>query len=88
MRLQLAPTTALTVARGHNKKAHRSSLAAERQAMVSPSDKATGESADNTRAGLTPTYPGKRTQLKLATTLSSRLPSRSRHGADDEHSSF
>jgi len=51
VRLQLAPTTALTVARGHNKKAHRSSLAAERQAVVSPSDKATGESADNTRAG-------------------------------------
>jgi hypothetical protein len=59
MRLPQAPISALTDARGHYEKTHRSSLAAERQAMVSLSDKATGESVDSTRAGhhFTSTHP-------------------------------
>ena len=91
MRLLLAPASMLTdEVRGSNEKA-RSLSAWLRQAIravVSLRYKATGESADNTRAGLTPTYPGKRTQLKLTSPLSPRLPSRSRHGADNEHSSL
>jgi hypothetical protein len=39
-------------------------LAAQGWAVVSLPNKATGVSADNTRAGLTPTHPGTRTQLK------------------------
>jgi hypothetical protein len=90
MRLSLAPASMLTdEVRGSNKKARPCLRDGNRErAVVSLSDKATGESASNTRAGLTPTYPGKRTQLKLACPLSPRLPGRSRHGAGDEHSSF
>jgi hypothetical protein len=91
MRLSLAPASMLTdEVRGSNKKARSLSawLRQANRAVVSLLDKATGESAVNTRAGLTPTHPGKRTQLKLAFPLSPRCPVRSRHGADNEHSSL
>jgi len=76
----------LTDARRNNEKA-RNLTAWQRQvrAVVSIPNKPTGVSADNTRAGLTPTHPGKRTQLKLARSLSLRLPDKSRHRADNEH---
>jgi hypothetical protein len=59
MRLILAPAPMVTDAAGNNEKA-RSLTAWRRQvrAMVSLPNKPTGESADNTRAGLTPTHPG------------------------------
>jgi len=78
LRLRLALASTLTDARGHNEKA-RNPTTWQRQvrAVVSQSNKATGVSADNTRAGLTPTHPGKRTQLKLAKPLSLRRPARS-----------
>jgi hypothetical protein len=53
MRLQIAPTSALTDARGHNEKARPCLRSGDRRrAVVSFPDKATGESAANTRAGL------------------------------------
>jgi hypothetical protein len=79
MRLRLALASKLADARCNNEKA-RALIAGEHQAtraVVSVLDKATGVSAANTRAGLTPTHPGKRTQLKLARSLSLRRPVRS-----------
>jgi hypothetical protein len=54
------------------------------RAVVSQSEKPTGVSADNTRAGLTSTRRGERTTSKLAKSLSLRSPVKSRHGAGDE----
>ena len=85
MRLYLAPTSALTDARGHNERPALTAWQRQVRAVVSIPNKPTGVSADNTRAGLTPTHPGKRTQLKLARSLSLRLPDKSRHRADNEH---
>ena len=90
MRLSLASTSALTDARGHNKKAR--ALSALRQqgqrAVVSYWLKPTGARADNTRARLTPTHPSDRTQSKLAFLLSPRSLGRSSNGADNEHSAI
>jgi hypothetical protein len=90
MRLTLAPTSALTDARGHNEKA-RSLSAWLRQAIravVSLSDKPTGESVVGPAPVFTSTHPVTRTASKLARSLSLRRPSRSRHGATNEHSSL
>jgi len=84
-RITLAPSSALTDARGQKSKGpFPVGLAAQERAMVSQSEKPTGVSVDSTRAGLTPTHPGKRTHLKLAKSLSLRSPFKSRHGAGDE----
>jgi hypothetical protein len=82
-----APTSALTDARGHNKKA-RNLTAWQRQvrAVVSLPNKPTGVGADNTRAGLTSTHPGKRTRQSWQRSLSLCAPGKSRHGADNERS--
>ncbi len=86
MRLTLAPTSALTDARGHNKKARPRSLAAQGQAVVSNPYKPTGVSVGALAPVSTSTHPGKRTQLKLAMSLSPRPPGRSRYGVDNERS--
>jgi hypothetical protein len=84
MRRVIAPTSALTDARGHNEKAHPCGLAAQGWAVVSHSHKATGEGVGALPPVFTPTHPGKRTTSKLAISLSPRLPGPSRHGADNE----
>jgi hypothetical protein len=86
MRLTLAFASMLTDARCHNEKA-RNLTAWQRQvrAMVSLPNKATGVSALTPAPVITPTHPGKRTQLKLAKPLSLRRPARS-IGADNERS--
>jgi hypothetical protein len=81
MRLSQAPTSALTDARGHYKKAHRSSLAAERQAVVSLPDKATGAGVISTHAGHDFNASGLTDTSKRASSLSLRWPHRSRYGA-------
>ncbi len=85
VRLSLAPTSALTDARGHNEKA-RNLTAWQRQvrAVVSLPNKPTGVSASNTCAGLTPTHPGQRTRQSWQVLLSLRPPGTSSHGADNE----
>ena len=90
MRLTLAPTSALTDARGHNEKA-RSLSAWLRQAIgavVSIPNKPTGESVVAPAPVFTSTHPGKRTTSKLARSLSLRWPGRSTYGAGNEHSSL
>jgi hypothetical protein len=86
VRLPLARASTFTDAAGNNEKA-RSLSAWLRQAIravVSLPKKPTGVSACNTRAGLTPTHPGKRTTSKLAFLLSLPSPGNSRPGADNE----
>ena len=86
MRPALAPTSAFTDARGHNKRPALTAWQRQARAVVNLPNKPTGVGADNIRAGLTPTHPGKRTQLKLASSLSPRPPDRSRFRVGDEHS--
>jgi hypothetical protein len=87
MRLTLAPASKFAdEVRGSNKKARPYLRGCDRVRAMANLNKPTGVSATNTRAGLTPTHPGKRTQLKLARSLSLRPPDRSRRGASDEHS--
>jgi hypothetical protein len=50
--------------------------------------KATGVSADNTRAGLNSNTSGLADTSKLAISLSSRLPNRSSFGVGNEHPTF
>src|SRR5260370_32607729 len=90
MSLTLAPASMLAdEVRGSNKKA-RSLSAWVRQAIraVSLSDKATGVSAANTRAGHHFNASVWADTSKLAYPLSSRSRGRSRHVADNEHSPF
>lgn len=83
-----AATLPLTDVVGRQTNKARSLTAWLRQvrAVVGLPDKPTGVGADNTRAGLTSTHPGTRTQLKLTGLLSLRSPGKSRHGADNERS--
>ncbi len=85
MRLLLAPTSALTDARGHNERPALTAWQRQARAVVSLPDKPTGVGADNTRAGLTSTHPGKRTRQSCQRSLSLCAPGKSRHGADNEH---
>jgi len=90
MRLNQAPAPMFTDAAGNYEKARALTPCEYRgqRAVVNVSNKPTGVSADNTRAGLTPTRPRERTQLKLATLLSPRSLGKSRCEADNERSSF
>ena len=88
-RLTLAPTSALTDARGNNEKARPCLRDGNRErAVVSLPNKPTGESVVAPAPVFTSTHPGKRTTSKLARSLSRRCPGRSRHGATNEHSSL
>ena len=79
--------TTLTVTVGLQTNKARALHVGEHQgqrAVVSIAQKPTGVSVDRTRASLTSTHPGKRTQSKMAIPLSPRLPDRARYGADNE----
>ena len=88
MRITLAPTSALTDARGHNEKARPETLAGQGRAVVSTELKADRRECANTRASLTPTHPGLADAAKLARSLSRRSPVKASNGADNEHSAF
>jgi hypothetical protein len=88
MRLHLAPTSALTDARGHNKRPALTAWLRQARAVVSLSDKATGVSALTPAPVFTSTHPGKRTTSKLARSLSPRWPGRSTYGANNERPTF
>jgi hypothetical protein len=85
MRRATAPTSALTDARGHNKKA-RNLTAWQRQvrAVVSLPNKPTGVSALTPAPVFHSNASGCADTSKLAISLSLRSPGRSRHGADNE----
>jgi hypothetical protein len=83
MRLPLAPTSALTDARGHNEKGRPDSVAASGATRGEHLRKPTGASAANTRASLTSTHPGKRTRQSWQVPLSRRRPVHA-SGADNE----
>jgi len=72
MRTALAPAPTFTDAAGNNEKAPALTawLRQAQGAVVNSGFKPTGASVCRTRASLTPTHPGKRTQLKLAISLS------------------
>lgn len=86
MRLTLALASTLADARCHNEKARRSSLVAERQAMVSQSDKRPARVLKHSRRSSLQRIRVKRTQLKRTRLLSLRSPDKSRHGAGNERS--
>ena len=88
MRITLAPTSALTDARGHNVKGRPCQRGCDRRRpVVSYWLKPTGASADNTRASLTPTHPGERTHEAGKHIVTSFTRQR-KNGADDEHSAY
>ena len=89
MRTTLAPTSALTDARGHNEKA-RSLSASLRQAIraVVSLVKPTGESVGAPAPVTSSTHPGLADASKLASSLSPAPPGNARYGADNERPSF
>src|SRR5690349_12405780 len=88
MRLLLAPTSALTDARGHNEKGRPVSVAATGATHGEHFPKTDRRECANTRASLTSTHPGKRTRQSWQVSLSLRPPGRSTYGANDERSLF
>jgi hypothetical protein len=85
MRLNLAPTSALTDARGNNEKA-RNLTAWQRQvrAVVGLPNKPTGACAQTPAPVTSSTHPGERTTSKLAFPLLPCSLGRSTYGANNE----
>jgi hypothetical protein len=89
MRTALAPTSALTDARGHNEKDRPCQRGCDRRrSVVSPEFKADRREWLHTRASLTSTQSGLSDALKLASALSLGPPINASNGADNEHSLF
>ena len=86
MRTALAPTSALTDARGHNKKARALSAGEQQgQRAVVNSLKPTGVSVEALAPVTSPTQSGLSDALKLASSLSRGAPIKASNGADNEH---
>jgi hypothetical protein len=82
----VAPTSALTDARGHNEKGRPVSVAATGATHGEHSQKPTGASVDSTRASLDFNASGLADASKLASSLLLRSPGTSIDGAGHERS--
>jgi hypothetical protein len=89
MRRLVAPTSALTDARGHNERPALTAWQRQTRAVVSTYGlQSTGAGVSALAPVTTSTHPSKRTQLKLARSLSLRSLGKSTYGADNERSTL